>query len=125
MRRMIALVAAAIALGAAGSATAKEEVVSYSEDIRPIIQGRCIECHQKGGPGTEASGLDLSTYEGLMKGTKFGPMITPGEPETSSLLRLIDHKVDPSIRMPHGKKKLSQCDRDAFRLWIRQGAKNN
>lgn len=125
MRRMLALVATAIALGAAGSATAKEEVVSYSEDIRPIIQGRCIECHQKGGPGTEASGLDLSSYEGLMKGTKFGPMITPGEPETSSLLRLIDHKVDPSIRMPHGKKKLSQCDRDAFRLWIKQGAKNN
>lgn len=125
MKRSLALVAAVIVLGAAPPVSAKEDAVSYSEDIRPIILGRCIECHQKGGPGTEASGLDLSSYEGLMKGTKFGPMITPGEPETSSLMRLIDHKVDPSIRMPHGKKKLSQCDRDAFRLWIKQGAKNN
>jgi hypothetical protein len=125
MKRSLAIFAATAALAVSGAASAKEEVISYSEDIRPIIQGRCIECHQKGGPGTEASGLDLSSYDGLMKGTKFGPMIVAGEPETSSLMRLIDHKVDPTIRMPHGKKKLSQCDRDTFRLWIKQGAKNN
>jgi len=125
MKRSLALFAAVIILGPAATAWAKDDVVSYSEDIRPILVGRCLECHHPGGPGTEASGLDLTTYEGLMKGTKFGPMIVPGEPDTSSLMRLIDHKVDPSIRMPHGKKKLSQCDRDAFRLWIKQGAKNN
>ncbi|MFD2234291.1 c-type cytochrome domain-containing protein [Phaeospirillum tilakii] len=125
MKRSLTLFAVAILLGPAGAAWAKDEVISYSEDIRPIIVGRCLECHHPGGQGTEASGLDLSSYEGLMKGTKFGPMIVPGEPDTSSLMRLIDHKVDPSIRMPHGKKKLSQCDRDAFRLWIKQGAKNN
>lgn len=125
MKRSLTLFAVAIMLGPAGAAWAKDEVISYSEDIRPIIVGRCLECHHPGGQGTEASGLDLSSYEGLMKGTKFGPMIVPGEPDTSSLMRLIDHKVDPSIRMPHGKKKLSQCDRDAFRLWIKQGAKNN
>jgi hypothetical protein len=27
--------------------------------------------------------------------------------------------------MPHGKKKLSTCDRTAIRPWIREGAKNN
>ena len=125
MKRSLTLFAVAIMLGPAGAAWAKDEIISYSDDIRPIIVGRCLECHHPGGQGTEASGLDLTSYEGLMKGTKFGPMIVPGEPETSSLMRLIDHKVDPSIRMPHGKKKLSQCDRDAFRLWIKQGAKNN
>jgi len=125
MKRSLALFAAVIILGPAATAWAKDDAVSYSEDIRPILVGRCLECHHPGGQGTEASGLDLTTYEGLMKGTKFGPMIVPGEPDTSSLMRLIDHKVDPSIRMPHGKKKLSQCDRDAFRLWIKQGAQNN
>jgi hypothetical protein len=29
------------------------------------------------------------------------------------------------MRMPHGKKKLSICDRNAIRAWIREGAKNN
>jgi len=29
------------------------------------------------------------------------------------------------VRMPHGNKKLSICDRNAIRAWIREGAKNN
>jgi len=33
--------------------------------------------------------------------------------------------ASPEARMPHGKKKLSICDRDAIRAWIREGAKNN
>jgi hypothetical protein len=34
-------------------------------------------------------------------------------------------RASPELRMPHGNKKLSTCDRDAIRNWIRQGAKNN
>jgi len=99
--------------------------VSFREDVFPIFQGRCLGCHQPGGQGYEKSGLDLRTYEGLMKGTKYGPMIVPGNPDTSNLIWLLDWKASPELRMPHGKKKLSTCDRDAIRDWIRQGAKNN
>jgi hypothetical protein len=60
-----------------------------------------------------------------MKGTKFGPVVKPGDPETSNLIWLLDWRGSPELRMPHGKKKLSTCDRDAIRTWIRQGAKNN
>jgi hypothetical protein len=99
--------------------------VSFQEDVLPIFVGRCIRCHQPGGQGHEASGLDLHTYEGVMKGTKFGPMVIPGDPDSSNLIWLLDWKASPQLRMPHGKKKLSTCDRDAIREWIRQGAKNN
>ena len=51
------------------------ESQSFSEDILPIFIGRCVSCHQPGGAGYEKSGLDLSSYEGLMKGTKFGAMV--------------------------------------------------
>ena len=98
---------------------------SFQEDVFPIFKGRCIDCHQPGGQGYEKSGLDLSTYDGLMKGTKYGPMVVPGHPETSNLMWLLDWKASPELRMPHGKKKLSTCDRDAIRHWIREGAKNN
>jgi mono/diheme cytochrome c family protein len=98
---------------------------SFQEDVFPIFKGRCIDCHQPGGQGYEKSGLDLSTYEGVMKGTKYGPMIVPGDPDTSNLMWLLDWKASPELRMPHGKKKLSTCDRDAIRHWIREGAKNN
>ena len=73
----------------------------------------------------ETSGLDLRNYEGVMKGTKFGPMVIPGDPDASNLMALVDWRVSPQIRMPHGAKKLSTCDRDAIRHWILEGAKNN
>ncbi len=112
-------------VGQPNPAQAANVKMSFKEDVLPIFKGRCIACHQPEGEGYEHSGLDLTTYEGLMKGTKFGPMIIPGNPELSSLMRMLDWKVAPQIRMPHGKKKLSICDRDAIREWIRQGAKNN
>jgi hypothetical protein len=68
------LIAAPILLGGPVCAA---EPVSFSEDILPIFVGRCIDCHQPGGEGYVKSGLDLSTYEGTMEGTKFGPMVIP------------------------------------------------
>jgi mono/diheme cytochrome c family protein len=104
---------------------AASAVVSFQEDVFPIFKGRCIECHQPAGQGYEKSGLDLTTYEGLMKGTKYGSVVEPGNPDTSNLIWLLDWKASPELNMPHGKKQLSVCDRDAIREWIRQGAKDN
>ena len=104
---------------------AANAVMSFKDDVLPILKGRCIDCHQPGAEGYEKSGLDLRTYEGVMKGTKFGSMVTPGNPDISNLTWLLDWKASPEIRMPHGKTKLSICDRDAIREWIRQGAKDN
>jgi hypothetical protein len=101
------------------------EPQSFSEDILPILKGRCMSCHQPGGEGYEKSGLDLTSYEGLMKGNKFGAMVIPRDPDGSNLMWLLDWRASPEIRMPHGKKKLSLCDRNAIRAWIREGAKDN
>jgi mono/diheme cytochrome c family protein len=114
-----------ILAGRTSPACAANTVVSFNDDILPIFKGRCINCHQPGGEGYQKNGLDLTTYAGVMKGTKFGSMITPGNPDTSNLVWLLDWKGSPEIRMPHGKAKLSICDRDAIREWIRQGAKDN
>jgi Planctomycete cytochrome C len=86
------LTAAAIGFGAAclmivdvstpSAQLCAAEPQSFSEDILPIFKGRCVSCHQAGGEGYEKSGLDLTTYEGLMKGTKFGAMVIPRDPES-------------------------------------------
>jgi len=129
------LIAAAIVVGAAclmivdvstpSARLCAAEPQSFSEDILPILKGRCVSCHQPGGAGYEKSGLDLTTYEGLMKGTKFGAMVIARDPESSNLMWLLDWRASPEVRMPHGKKKLSICDRNAIRAWIREGAKDN
>lgn len=129
--RAAAVVLGAGVLVAAGLAGPEAEVcaapaqTSFAEDVFPIFKGRCIDCHRPGGAGYEKSGLDLTTYEGLMKGTKFGAMVVPRDPDSSNLMWLLDWRASPQLRMPHGNKKLSTCDRNTIRAWIREGAKNN
>ena len=130
-----ALVGAAAALGVAAvaaigavSTTSQEAcaaATSFREDVLPIFRGRCFSCHSPGGEGTQKSGLDLTTYEGVMKGTSHGAMVIAKDPEGSNLMWLLDHRAKRELMMPHGSKKLSTCDRDAIRSWIREGAKNN
>ncbi len=121
-------VAALIGVGIAipvREACAAPTPTSFAEDVFPIFKGRCVSCHQPGGAGYEKSGFDLTSYAGLMKGTKFGPMVVPRDAQASNLMWLLDWRASPELRMPHGKKKLSTCDRDAIRTWIQEGAKNN
>lgn len=104
---------------------AAQEVVSFTDDVFPIIELRCLECHQPGGSGYETSGLDMRTYEGLMKGTTHGSIVTPGNAFESNLIAVIDHRTDAEIWMPHDTKRVSKCERLLFRFWVSQGAKNN
>lgn len=99
--------------------------VSFKDDVLPIFQVHCTSCHTPGGQGTEASGLDLTNYQGIMKGTKFGPMVVAGDPESSNLMRLLDWRASPQLRMPHGKQQLPIGERTTIRRWIQQGAKDN
>lgn len=119
------VVAVGVGLMAPRDEACAAEVTSFAEDVFPIFKGRCVDCHQPGKEGQEKSGLDLTTYEGVMKGTKFGPMVLPKDPDSSNLMWLLDWRGAPATRMPHGKKKLSTCDRNTIRAWIREGAKNN
>ena len=127
---VLTILPVAVFIGASGifpikQAVSKEPEVSFSQDILPLFKWRCGTCHQPGGQGYEKSGVDLMSYQGVMRGTKFGPMIVPGDPGVSNLMLLLDWRVAPAIQMPHGKKQLSSCDRNAIRTWIRQGAKDN
>lgn len=104
-------------------AGAQQAQMSYSEDIAPIFRGWCESCHQPGGRGYETSGLDLRTYEGLMKGTKYGSMVVPGEPDLSNLVVLLEGRAQ--IQMPLEHNKLPVCLRHNIWTWIFQGAKDN
>ena len=103
-----------------------EPAVSFSQDVQPIINRHCIQCHESGGQGEVASGLNLTSYENVMKGTNAGPMVIAGDVEGSNLLVLMEGRADPSIRMPHGQNEpVPKKDIQTIRSWIGQGAKNN
>ncbi len=114
---------ATLALVLAWPLAARAEPVSFKDDVFPILELRCLECHQPGTKGFEQSGLDLRTYEGLMTGTKHGPVVVPRSAFTSNLIVVVDHRA--KARMPHEGKRLSKCERLLLRFWIDQGARNN
>ncbi len=100
--------------------------VSYSRDVAPIIDQHCSQCHVSGQPGFVASGLDTTSYDALMRGTRFGAVVLPGDPLTSTLVVLIEGRADPSLKMPHGDAKpLDPKDIATVRHWVEQGASNN
>lgn len=96
--------------------------VTYVGEVESIVQQHCIECHMAGQEGTEKSGFLMDSYEAVMKGTKFGPVIVPHSSESSTLYLLVAGKADPSIQMPHGKAPLSDEQITTIRLWIDKGA---
>src|SRR5579862_4622442 len=91
---LVSVAAGGLSLAAASlapplhSACAQPAKMSFAEDIAPILKGWCVSCHEPGGEGYKASGLDLTSYDGLMKGTNFGPMVIPGQPDASNLVIL-------------------------------------
>ena len=114
------LVSSALLLAACG-----EKEVSYKADIQPILQQYCVECHAEGGTGYEKSGLLLTSYESVMKGTRFGSIIKPGDALSSTLIMLVEGRADPSIKMPHGKESMPKEKIELLKQWVKQGAKNN
>ena len=114
------LVSSALLLAACG-----EKEISYKADVQPILQQYCVECHAEGGKGAEKSGLVLTSYEGVMKGTRFGSIIKPGDALSSTLVMLVEGRADPSIKMPHGKESLPKEKIELLKQWVAQGAKNN
>ena len=121
----VAIIASLTFSSLAFSATMQNEI-SYKTDVSPIIHDYCLNCHEPGGKGYEKSGLNMSTYQSLMKGTKFGAVIKPGDSFTSIFIQVIEGRVHPSIKMPYGmngglaKEKISVLKR-----WVDQGAKDN
>jgi hypothetical protein len=123
IRHTLPVVSLLIVLGiAACDKEAPFRKVTYVTDVKPIVQEHCLECHVAGKEGTEKSGFLMDSYEAVMKGTKFGPVIVPDSSESSSLYLLVAGKADPSINMPHGKVPLSDEQITTIRLWIDKGA---
>ncbi len=117
-------IVAVFAMSVAGCGR-QERQVSYGADVEPILDRACRECHAIGKQGFAASGLSVASYEDLMRGTRFGPVVLAGDADSSVLVQLIEGRADPSLKMPHGDESLYQGEIETVRLWVSQGAADN
>lgn len=89
-------------------------------DVEPIFQERCIICHN--GPGAPKK-LQLTSYELILKGSENGPVVKPGNPIDSELIKRLKGISLP--RMPlTGPPYLSEEEIKLIEKWIAQGAKD-
>ena len=93
---------------------ATSQQVSFSTDIQPIFNSRCISCHG----GTE--GLYLDSYAGVMNGSMSWPVVIPGDPINSRLIQLVSSEY-----MPYGGPPLSQDEVQSLVNWVAAGAPND
>ncbi len=109
------------------NACATEPTVSYQFDINPILKDNCLQCHvSPNGVGYLKTGLNMATYETLMHGTIYGPVIVPGDSRRSILNMLVEGRAGNYMRMPHNKKDpLTEEEVEALKQWVNQDAKNN
>lgn len=104
----------------------REPDTSYAKDVSPILDKHCKSCHVAGQAGYVVSGFELTSYDTLMKGTQYGPVVLPGDPLTSVLVMLIEGRADPALKMPHGNAtSLGPEEIATIRKWVEEGAKNN
>ena len=117
-----------------GAADDGRSEVSFSSEVQPIFEKHCIECHDTRGEGVTASGFSVRSYDSVMKGTKFGPIVEPGSSIASTLYLIVSHKTAEEIQMPPHHLKawakgrgspLSRNEVATIAAWIDQGAQDN
>ena len=103
-----------------GTPPAANNAQFYTDHVKPIFQANCYRCHAG---LNRRGGLSMDTQAGLMRGGKEGPVLVPGHPEQSLLVKLIRHEGPANDPMPMPpKSKLSDADIATVEQWVRGGA---
>ena len=95
------------------------DVEFFESKIRPVLVQRCYSCHNSKMAAPKGE-LVLDTKEGLLKGGTSGPVLVPGNPADSRLLKVLSY-TDPLVQMPPSGK-LADAVLEDFAQWIAKGA---
>ena len=94
--------------------------ISYVRDIAPIFASRCSACH---GGTKKKGGLSLKDAASIVAGGRNGPVILPGKPAESEMLRRLRLPTDDDDHMPPLEKPQPTADEiAAIEKWVAAGA---
>jgi hypothetical protein len=93
--------------------------VSFSRDIRPILNQNCVPCH---GGVRQKNGVSFIFREEALGVGKSGRLtIVPGKPDSSELIARLT-STDSEARMPYHAPPLPPQQIALLRRWIKEGA---
>src|SRR5436190_5199677 len=93
-----------------------QEKVTYQDHILPLVEANCSKCHNA---DKKKADLDLTSYQGALKGSASGAVVVSGDVEGSKLWKAITHSEEPF--MPPNRPPLSDKERDVIKQWIKGG----
>ena len=88
-------------------------------NVRTILAHNCYSCHNA---TKTKGGLRLDKKEFIFKGGEDGPILVPGNPEKSDMIRRVKLPFGHDDAMPTKGKRLSKEDIAMLEYWIQQGA---
>ena len=101
-------------------------VVDFQEEVWPILEERCVECHkapyEKNGIMKQPkAGLRLDGAAYIMHGSDDGPVVVVDHPSKSTLYQRIILSEDDADHMPPKGGSLLKRQKEIIRMWIAQG----
>lgn len=99
------------------TAATGEDTVRFALEIAPVLSAACLDCHGTRNPRAD---LSLTTFAGLAKGGRSGPIVAAGQPGASLLVRRL--KGEGGDRMPLNRDPLPPATIAKIETWIREGA---
>ena len=99
--------------------TATESGISFTGDVKPLLEARCLVCHNT---GTLLGHLNLETRELAFAPGPEGPFIVPGDPLASRLYTFTLKKEPDPQAMPPDRHRLTASEKKLLHDWITQGA---
>ena len=88
----------------------------FEKKVRPVLVESCVECH---GPRKQRGGLRLDSRAALLAGGDSGPVVVPGKPNASLLIKAVHYSAEKPQMPPRGKLKNAQIA--ALTQWIADG----
>jgi uncharacterized membrane protein len=105
-------------LGSDATLTPKQ-VEDLNLEVRTILAHNCYSCH---GEAKMKGELRLDKKEFVFKGGEDGPVIVPGNPGKSELIRRITLPTGHKEAMPVKGKRLNEAEIALLKFWIEKGA---
>lgn len=106
---------------ATATAEPASDIPGFAADIQPILNERCVKCHFGDNP---PRGLNLESYDGLIAGGTYRPVIEPGNPAESQLVKRITGESTPQMPFD-GPPFLDDAQIALIVAWIEAGAPDN
>ncbi len=98
----------------------KEDAAIYGRVIQPLLQSKCVSCHN---PGKNNGDLQMHDLASLLKGGKHGPAINTKSASESLLITRAELPLEHKEHMPpKGKVQLTDPELELLRWWIGQDA---